>query len=203
MNLKALPLILIAALAISPLTMAESDMDALQKKASADFKKSSEELKLRNKAKFVEVHVNELFQGALRVAAKKLADTGEVMPFAYILKEDGHYGVMGLTKKEILEEPNINRQTNKLRSIMTELANNKAIMGFAVGLFTQVKQKDGSSKPNLLFELEHMEGISMLKLVPLVENKIKGSKEKEWAIIPAKIVTEQKPMAVFIAANSK
>ena len=153
------------------------------------------------KADRIEREINELFQRGFRTAAVKLDKTSQVIPFAVIQKKDGKYGVFSAGSNEKLS---IDAQTASIRKHLIELVVAGQIDASMQVMYATVREEGKDSRQGLMFEIEHIEGISLLRFLPV--SKIKDSQDKgskELLFEMESLSTTAKPQVIFTFAPVK
>ncbi len=142
----------------------------------------------------IEKELNFLFTKALSTAATKLDAERQMTPFAMILKQNGGIGffeIEGVKAKEL----SVNQQVFQIRRYLTELALNSEIKASVLGLY--INMSDGkNSKQGISFEVEHLEGVALLRVIPVTE-KQNGDQPSTIVIHTESITTSVKHAMVF------
>jgi hypothetical protein len=153
---------------------------------------------LEKKGLDLEADINYLFQTALKTAAFRLDKDGQVEPFAVIhRKSDNKIGVFGVDSEQ--KSLSVNDQNATIRNMLTKLAVNNQIKGSISVMFGQVRDKEaGTVSQGLVFEIEHEEGISLIRFIPVYEKENPVDRNKPRLVIELKAqTTNPKPAIVF------
>jgi hypothetical protein len=147
----------------------------------------------------IEKDVNDLFGRATRMAAVELANASQVKPFAMIKKADDTWGVFRADATEKNKALSINDQVASIRKLLIELAKDDQIKGSALVMYASVSEQGKSSvKHGLSYEIEHIEGVSLIRFLPVSYMKDEnGKKTDELQFELNQITTEGKPKIVF------
>ena len=156
----------------------------------------------------LENDLNDIFKRGLDVAAYKLNEKQDIRPFAIIKKVDGRIGLFELDITPETEKMSVNQMTFSVRRYLTELAIAKQIKASALVMHATVQQKGKGSTQGLSFEIEHLEGVSLLRFLPITKHTDKDGPAKGKTVLHTEAMTATiKPVTVFtemvkaIAAN--
>lgn len=150
------------------------------------------------KAKIVEDQVNLLLQRALLASATDLNDDQEMYPVALILRHDGKVGSFGTAESDNNSKVNVNMQVAHIRKLLVDLAQSEQILASVLAMYATVKDKNGESRQGISFEVEHIEGVSIMRFVPVSEEFSEQGNKTGKLIIETNIATTvTKPKTVF------
>ena len=145
----------------------------------------------------IENDLNRLFREATITAAKKLDKTKQVEPFALVSKLDGTTGVYQADKTEKNAKLSVIEQVSAIRNVLVGLGHSKQINAYVQVMYAQVQQNKKNTQ-GLSVELEHIEGVSLMRFVPVTELKNElGELTGELQIELGQISTAKKPKVVF------
>ncbi len=147
----------------------------------------------------LESELNELFLTAMKTSAYRLDKTREVKPFAVIKKTDGTLGVFSATdNKEAVAKMSVAEQSASIRRVLIEFAAKQQITSSVMVMYSVVRQKDKDTQQGLIFEIEHADGISLMRFLPLTEKENPLDKENKRMVLELKaLTTTVKPATVF------
>ena len=186
MKFKAVKIIslLVAVLGASQMTLAEEMPDKTE---------TAKQKELR-----LEAELNHLFKTSMKTAAYRLDKEGQMKPFATILKSDGSTGVFEVTPKEGEKELSVNEQNLSVRKLLIELAATQQIKGSVSAMYSLVREKGKEERQGIVFEIEHVEGVSLLRFIPLTIKENPLDKTKPRLVLELKSMsTTVKPAVVF------
>jgi len=147
----------------------------------------------------VETDINNLFKAVIVSAAKDLNKDQTMRPFAIVKKADGSTGLYQSDESDKNKNLSVVDQASAIRNLLTGLANSDQIIAYAQATYVNI-QKDGSqSQQGISVELEHKEGVSIMRFLP-VEPVTKDEKK----VLDFKInnvSTAKKPTVVFALSN--
>ncbi len=150
----------------------------------------------------IEKDVNELFQRGVRMAATELDVRKEVKPFAVIKKRDGTYGVFGTGNTEKNAKLSVDDQTASIRKYLIELVVADQIDASMQVMYATVKQDGKPPRQGLMFEIEHINGVSLLRFLPISKIKDEQGKESGKLLFELEALsTTVKPKTVFAFAK--
>jgi hypothetical protein len=155
------------------------------------------------KSQRVEREVNEMFQRGFRTASVKMDVTGEIRPFAVIQKKDGKYGVFSTEINEKTKDISIDSQAASIRKYLIELVVADQIDASMQVMFATIQEEGKPARQGLVFEIEHQEGVSLLRFLPV--SKIKdeqGADSGKLLFEMESMSTSAKPQVVFAYAKA-
>jgi hypothetical protein len=155
------------------------------------------------KSQRVEREVNEMFQRGFRTASVKMDVTGEIRPFAVIQKKDGKYGVFSTEINEKTKDISIDSQAASIRKYLIELVVADQIDASMQVMFATILEEGKPARQGLVFEIEHQEGVSLLRFLPV--SKIKdeqGADSGKLLFEMESMSTAAKPQVVFAYAKA-
>ena len=188
MKFKAVKIIslLVAVLGASQMTLAEEMPESPKFKAAK-----------------IEQVVNDLFQRAMMAAAVDLNDDHKLRPFAVIKKKDGSIGVFSVDETEANNKLDINAQAAGIRKMLIELVVANQLDATAQVMYATVKDAKGNVRQGLNFEIEHIDGLSIVRFLPVVELKDDaGVKTGKLLFETESISTAPKPKVIFPFASA-
>ncbi len=147
----------------------------------------------------IESELNELFLTAMKTSAYRLDKTREVKPFGVITKNDGTLGVFAATdNEEAIKKMSVSEQSASVRRVLIELATKNQITSSVMVMYSVVRQKGKDTQQGLMFEIEHAEGISLMRFLPLTEKENPSDKANKRMVLELKaLTTTVKPATVF------
>ena len=152
---------------------------------------------LEEKKVRVEFALNKLFKEATLTSAKKLDATKKIMPFALVLKQDGTTGVYQAGDTEKNAQLSVVQQVSAIRNALVDLGKTKQIQAYAQVMYAGLQQGEKRSQ-GLSIELEHIEGASLMRFVPVTQLKDEsGVLTGKLQIELGEISTTVKPKVVF------
>ncbi|GAA3910575.1 hypothetical protein [Litoribacillus peritrichatus] len=152
---------------------------------SAFSKEYSEEL--------IEADLNNLFKYALNGSASQLDAKREVVPFAAVVKNDGHVGFLYLPEdNEDVKKMSLIDQASYLRAQLRKTAKDGEIRASSVAMYTLMEVK-GVKLQGLSIELEHAANIALYRFIPVSEDR----KEEIITIHTENTVSETNIPSVF------
>lgn len=151
----------------------------------------------------IESELNQLFQRALKGAAVDLNDDQILYPMAVILRHDNKYGVFGTADSENNKKAPISAQVAQLRKMLTELAVADQIKGYAMVQYADIKKNGKHVSTGLTFEMEHKEGVSIIRFLPVTELEENGKKNGKLRFETQLVSTSLKPKTVFSDSITK
>ena len=172
----------------------------------------AEEMPISPKQKEIRIEndLNDIFKRGLDVAAFKMNNKDDVRPFAVIKKMDGSVGVFELDVSPETKDLSVNQMTFSVRRYLTELAVAKQIKASVLVMHAMVHQEGKGNTQGLSFEIEHIEGVSILRFLPITEYKHESDVAKNKTVLHTEAMTATvKPNTVFtdmvkaLAANKK
>ncbi len=142
----------------------------------------------------IEKDLNDIFERGINVAAFKLDKKEDIRPFAIIKKNDGTVGVFELDGNKIKEGMSVNQMSYGVRRYLTELAIAKQIQASVLVMYAMVKPEGEEARQGISFEIEHIDGVSMMRFMPV--SKVEGE-EGKLVIHTESITSTIKPATVF------
>lgn len=146
----------------------------------------------------IETALNMMFQESIKAGMAELDKDQTVSPYAFVLRSDGKVGYFSAT-----DDSNTNmtvmEQSQRIRRMLNDMAQTKQIDASVQTMFASVKQGDIASQ-GLVFEIEHRDGVSMSRFLPMEKVKDKDGKETDkWLLNTSKLSSSIKEKAVFTA----
>jgi len=142
----------------------------------------------------IEKDLNDIFERGINVAAFKLDKKEDIRPFAIIKKNDGTVGVFELDANKIKEGMSVNQMSYGVRRYLTELAIAKQIQASVLVMYAMVKPEGEEVRQGISFEIEHIDGVSMMRFMPV--SKVEGEEGK--LVVHTELITSTiKPATVF------
>ena len=135
----------------------------------------SEEMPVSPKVKAakVEADLNFLLKESLKAAAVEMDKDFEMGPFAMIKKSDGTTGFFTPAPDT---NKSVDQQVATIRAMLEDLARTKQILAAVQVQYVKVSKNDKVLRQGITFEIEHVEGISMFKFLPVNEVKDENNK---------------------------
>jgi len=181
MNFKSLKVVLISlALSVSAQVVAEKMPESPKQK----------EIRIEN-------DLNSLFDRATKAAAFKMDRKEDVRPFAIIKKKVGGLGVFELAKTDKNEKLTVNQMALSIRRHLTELAIAKEIDASVLVMYASVQPKGEEVRNGLSFEIEHIDGVSIMRFLPITEQTAENSEDNMLVLHIENMSTTGKPATVF------
>ncbi len=146
----------------------------------------------------IESDVNEIFERGFKIAAAELDLRQLVKPFAVIKKRGGGFGVFGMDATEKNAKLTVDDQAASIRKHLIELVVADQIDASLQVMYATVRQKGKAPRQGLIFEIEHIDGVSLLRFLPI--SKIKDDQGKETGELLFELEslsTTVKPKTVF------
>lgn len=178
MKFKAVKIIglLVAVLGASQMTLAEEMPESPRQKEAR-----------------IEKGVNVLFERAVKGAALKLNNKENIYPYAIILKKDGRLGFFELDLTTTKKQLSVTDMALSVRRYLSELAVADQIDASVLIMYATVQAKGEKPAQGLTFEIEHTDGVSLMRFLPVTEDK-----ENEKLILHTESMTTSiKPVTVF------
>jgi hypothetical protein len=141
----------------------------------------------------IETDVNDVFMRALKGAAHKLGQRQDVHPFAIIKKRNGTIGMFELNIKDKKMKLSVNQMAANIRRYLTELAIANEIVGSTLVMYATVQPKGEEMRQGLSFEMEHIDGVSLMRFIPLTD----PGEGKDLILHTEAASTAGKPVTVF------
>jgi len=148
---------------------------------------------LAEKEKRIETGVNVLFQEAIKAAAAELDADQTVSPFAVVLRSNGKVGYFSATDEN--KKLSINEQAARIRRMLKDLAISQQIEASTFGMYATVSQEK-VSESGLIFEIEHKDGVSLMRFLPVSEGK--GQNDGKLVFELERIQTTTKSRDIFV-----
>lgn len=150
------------------------------------------------KAQQIENEINVLLQRALVAVAADLNDDQTMYPIALITRHDGKIGSFGTAESENNKKASVNEQVAHIRKLLVDLAISKQITSSVLAMYATVEEKGKEKRQGINFEVEHVEGVSVVRFVPVTEQLDDQGKKTGKLVIETNIAsTAPKPRTVF------
>ena len=179
MNIKSLKVVLVAlALILASQTSLSEEMPVNPK----------------IKAQQVEADLNYLLKESLKAAALEMDKDFEMGPFAFVKKADGTTGFftpLPDTKQTVDE------QISSIRAMLIDLARTKQILASVQSQYVRIIKDKKVAQQGITFEIEHVDGVSIMKFLPVSEVKDKNNKITSLNFQTDKLSTGNKLPVVF------
>jgi len=147
----------------------------------------------------IEKDVNALFKAAIVSAAKDLNDDQKMRPFALVKKLDGTTGLYQSDESEKNKHLTVVQQASAIRNMLTGLANTNQIVAYAQTMYANVKTEDGKTVQGLSIEIEHKEGVSLMRFIPITRINANGEEKLDFQL--QNVSTAVKPKVVFAQSD--
>ncbi len=157
----------------------------------------------KHKSERIKKDVNQIFQHAFRRAATELDAMQQVMPFAVIQKKDGRLGVFRIDDTEKDADLTVDEQAASIRKNLIGLVVADQIDASLQVMYAAVQQEGKTPRQGLIFEIEHIDGVSLLRFLPI--SKIRDDKGAETGKLlfdMESLTTTIKPKTVFAFAKA-
>ncbi len=149
--------------------------------------------------KRIETNLTSLFKEAIKAAAVELDQDHEMSPFTMLMKKDGTFGFLSLSDKN--KGMTVDQQVASIRALLIDMASTLQIDATVQVMYANVSNKSGESSQGLVFEIEHREGISIMRFIPVSEiTDETGKKTGKLVFEMEKLSTGSKPQTVFAAS---
>ena len=146
----------------------------------------------------IENDLNLLFNKSMKMAAGKLGTTMELRPFAVVKKTDGELAVFGATDTKANEKKGINAQNANIRKYVMGLVAANQIQASVQVMFATIVPEGKKPQQGLTFEMEHIEGVSLLRFLPVSKIKTEGGEDSGKLLFEIEsLSTTVKPKVVF------
>ncbi len=153
----------------------------------------------RQKEDRIEANLTFLFKEAINASAAELDKDHQMAPFAMIMKKDGTLGFFSTGDKN--KGLSVDQQVASIRALLIDLASSQQIDASVQVVYAGVANKAGKNSQGLVFEIEHREGVSIMRFIPVSEIKDDaGVKTGKLMFEMEKLSTGSKPQAVFVAS---
>ena len=143
----------------------------------------------------IEKEVNSLFKATVVAAAKDLNDDQQMQPFALVKKLDGTTGLYQSEESEKNKHLTVVQQASAIRNMLTGLANTQQIVAYAQAMYATVQTEGGKSVQGLSIEIEHKEGVSLMRFIPIKPMNKDGEEKLDFQL--QNVSTAVKPKVVF------
>ncbi len=153
----------------------------------------------KHKEERIEGDLTFLFKEALKACALEMDKDQEMAPFAMIKKSDGTLGFFAPSANN--KKMSVNDQIASIRKMLMDLASTQQIEASVQVMYATVSNDAGASNQGLVFEIEHREGVSIMRFIPV--SKIlddTGKNTGKLLFEMEKLSTGSKPQTVFAAS---
>ena len=141
----------------------------------------------------IESQLNFMFKEALTAAAAELKKNQKVYPFAFVVKRDGSVGYFSATEKS--KDLGVNEQAARVRRMLKDMAISGQIDASTFVMYAGVTQ-NGIKEQGLMFEIEHREGLSLLRFLPVADSR--GESGGELVLATNRIQNTTKKRDIFV-----
>jgi len=157
---------------------------------------SSEQKELR-----IEGELNTLFRDAMKTAAIHLGKSDQVEPFGMMTKVDGTIAIFKISDNDKSRGLSVAQKTHSIRKLLSELALTKQITSSVLTMFaTLTKEGQATTQEGLTFEMEHKEGISIVRFLPVSRRVDSENSENNKLVFEIEsISTVNKPKTIFVS----
>ncbi len=153
----------------------------------------------QQKEERIEANLTYLFKEAINASALELDKDHNMAPFAMLMKKDGTLGFFSTGDKN--KGMSVDQQVASIRALLIDMASTQQIDASVQVVYASVSNKSGSSSQGLVFEIEHRDGVSILRFIPVSEIKDEaGKKTGKLLFEMEKLSTGSKPQTVFVAS---
>ncbi len=153
----------------------------------------------QHKEQRIEGDLTFLFKEALKASALEMDKDQEMAPFAMVKKSDGTLGFFAPTENN--KGKSVNQQIASIRKMLMDLASTRQIEASVQAMYATVSNGSGDSNQGLVFEIEHRDGVSIMRFIPVSEIlDDKGEKTGKLLFEIEKLSTGSKPQTVFAAS---
>jgi len=158
---------------------------------------TSEEAK--DKAERIEKDVNDVFQRALVSAVAQLNEKMEVQPFSVAKKVDGAVMLYLLGDTEKNKNLSHDERVSGVRKKLLDLAAKNEIVATAQVMYAVVvDKKTEKQSQGLTFEIEHKDGLSIVRFLPVKHILDENGKETGKLDLQTQFLsTASKPKVIF------
>jgi len=147
------------------------------------------------KAKRIEKELTLMFVEAAKAAVAELAEDYKINPYAFVLKADGSMGYF--TSAEDKADVGVLEQGEQIRRMLKDLARTNQINASIQAMYATIANGENSVQ-GIVFEIEHREGVSIKRFLPLEkELDDAGQENGKYLLNTSKMKTSKKPIAVF------
>ena len=148
----------------------------------------------------IEKDVNALFKGVIVAAAKDLNDDKQMRPFALVKKLDGTTGLYQSDESEKNKHLTVVQQASAIRNLLTGLADTEQITAYAQAMYAAIKKEDGNTVQGLSVEIEHKDGVSLMRFIPISSINVDGKEKLDFQL--QNVSTAVKPKVVFAQSGN-
>ncbi len=153
----------------------------------------------QQKEERIEANLTFLFKESINASAAELEKDHEMAPFAMIMKSDGNLGFFSTGDKN--KGMSVDQQVASIRALLIDMASSQQIDASVQVMYASVSNKAGDTSQGLVFEIEHREGVSLMRFIPVSEIKDDaGVKTGKLLFEMEKLSTGSKPQTVFVAS---
>ncbi len=153
----------------------------------------------QQKEERIEANLTFLFKEAINASALELEKDHEMAPFAMLMKRDGKLGFFSTGDKN--KGMSVDQQVASIRALLIDMASTKQIDATVQVMYASVSNKKGATSQGLVFEIEHRDGVSIMRFLPVSEIKDdKGVKTGKLLFEMERLSTGSKPQTVFVAS---
>ncbi len=153
----------------------------------------------QQKEERIEANLTYLFKEAINASALELEKDHEMAPFAMLMKKDGTLGFFSTGDKN--KGMSVDQQVASIRALLIDMASSQQIDATVQVMYASVSNKAGDSSQGLVFEIEHRDGVSIMRFLPVSEIKDEaGAKTGRLLFEMEKLSTGSKPQTVFVAS---
>ncbi len=155
----------------------------------------------KHKEQRIEGDLTFLFKEALKACALEMDKDQEMSPFAMIKKTDGTLGFFSPAENEKNKKMSVDSQIASVRKMLMDLASTQQIEASVQAMYVTVSNDTGASNQGLVFEIEHRDGVSIMRFIPVSEIlDDAGKKTGKLLFEMEKLSTGSKPQTVFAAS---
>jgi len=153
----------------------------------------------QQKEERIEANLTFLFKEAINASALELEKDHEMAPFAMLMRKDGNLGFFSTGDKN--KGMSVDQQVASIRALLIDMASSQQIDATVQVVYASVSNKAGKSSQGLVFEIEHREGVSLMRFLPVSEIEDEaGVKTGKLLFEMEKLSTGSKPQTVFVAS---
>lgn len=143
----------------------------------------------------IENDVNSLFKAVIVASAKDLNDDKLMHPFAIVKKVDGTTGLYQSDESDKNKKLTVVQQASALRNMLSGLAKSEQITAYAQAMYASVKEDNGKTIQGISIEIEHKDGVSIMRFIPVETITVNGEEKLDFKI--KSVSTAVKPKVVF------